>query len=66
MSKPSLELTEAVQKLANLVEATTLGTPCRGPDGWLSIEYKEKTITNAMIKPQTNTKTNTETATTYS
>lgn len=55
MSKRSLELTEAAQKLANPVEATTLGTPCKGQDGSQPIEYKEKTMTNAMSKPQINT-----------
>ena len=63
MSKQSLELTAALLPHANLVTETTLGTPCRGPDGWLTIEYNEKTMTNAKIKPKTNTKANTKTTT---
>ena len=39
MSTRNQELTGAAQPRANLVTETTRGTPYRGQDGWLRIEY---------------------------
>ena len=56
-------MTRAAHRHAALVTATTLGTQCRGLDGWLTIKSLDMTITMTITITNTMTSTMTKTMT---